>query len=849
MGGSMAGTREGRGRRILLDLTVFVLLLSLVAAVGWWDRAKIKTIQVGGLWNLALTRVRPTQLVPPTDERPLAYAPPAGSSDRAAPSGSPRPAAVPAGPTATPKVGPASPPRDERDTADGPPAPAGLPPKEPASGPPESPETAQPPPETDESPLAEITADGPATQTDDDPEEKEARAAERLRAALALYQLEQLEAARDELQALIADYPGTPAAAEAQRRLPEMESAIAARQCEDVLRLAAQAQGAGRFSGAREMLQAVIQGYPGSPAAGEAKSRLQVVIQAEEEQRSLAEAEARRKALAKKAEDEKAAAELLLQAVTARQKDDLPAAQRLLNQIAKDYPGTSAARDARRLEREVDEALEEWKAVQSLETAKLAHQEGRFTEARRLLERISQDHPNTPASKEAAKLILEVMASAREKGSSPVVKYREPAQPFRAAPPPRRETAGASVARDAGQRERDAAAEEEESNRALELAKAAQGEGRLDEARRLLARIPQDHPHTPAAKEASKLILEVMASAREKGSSAVVKYREPAEPFRATPPPPRETAGTSVARDADQRERDAAAEEEKSNRALELAKAAQSEGRLDEARRLLARIPQDHPNTPAAKEASKLVLEVMAAVRQKEDKSIVTYRAPAEPFRATPPPLRETAGASVARDAGQRKRNAAAEEEKSNRALELAKIAHGEGRLEEARRLLTRIPQDHPNTPAAKEASKLILEVMAAVRQKEDDSTVKYRPPSSAVPTTPRRSPVTEPPRESVVGSSRPARPSPPPGTSGSSVAGTRPGEREPTTVRFGGSRDPTPPPRATSPPASTSRVASAAPPKPPPATSMPNPDPNARNKIADLSAKFRESKGRDPSD
>jgi tetratricopeptide (TPR) repeat protein len=567
-----------------------------------------------------------------------------------------------------------------------------------------------------------------------------------------------------------------------------------------MLELAKLAHQEGRFTEARRLLERIAQDRPNTPASKEAASLILQVMAAARQQKD-----------------------------TAVVKYRAPAAPvRAAKPPRRDAAGVSSVPDAGG--RESDAAAKKEQSEQALELAKTAHQEGRFDEARRHLERLAQNHPNTPAAKEGSKLILEVMAATRQQKDTAVVKYRAPAAPVRAAPPPRRDTAGSSSVQAARGRERDAAAEEEQSNRALEHARTAHREGRFDEARRQLERLAQDHPGTPAAKEAANLILEVMAAARQQKEPAVVKYSAPAAPVRAATPPSRDTAGASSVGDAGGRERDAAADEEQSNRALELARTAHREGRFDEARRQLERLAQDHPRTPAAKEAGKLILQVMAAARQQKESTVVKYREPAAPVRSTPPRPRESAGTSTVRDAGGRERDAAAEEEQSNRALELARTAHREGRFDEARRLLERLAQDHPRTPAAKEASKLILEVMAAARQQKKPAVVKYREPAAPVRPTPPR------PREAA-------------GTLTVRKAGARErdaaAEEEQKLTKY---RDPAPTSRTPPPPqqevAKTSeRVPITDPPKTPPAAAVLTPDPKARDAVARYAEQLRRQK------
>ena len=452
----MADTNEGPGRRVLLDVGAAVLLVFLVAGVYWYDRAEIRMIGVRGLWNLHSLDTPASQLAATTGEDPrarLAHTPSAADPKPPRPLG---PAPKGLGRPRPATGGQSSRPSSPKATPDSPVPPAAESPAKPVQPPPV--------PAPEKKPLkTEITAAGLGSAAETQSIPPETAAAELLQAALVLHQLGDLSAARDELGALVEQFPGTPAAVEGRRRLPEIEAALAERQCEDVLRLAAETHAAGKLTETRQMLLAVIQGCPASRAVGEAKSRLQAVIQEEEEQRSQTETAARQRALTKQAEADAAAAQLLKQAIAAQEKEDLIESQRLLNLIAKDYAGTPAARDARRVERAVDAAQGEKKTAQMLEQAKLAHQEGRFTEARRLLERIAQDRPNTPASKEAANLILQVMAAARQQKDAAVVKYREPAAPVRPTPPRPRETASTSTVRDAGGRERDKAAGEEQN--------------------------------------------------------------------------------------------------------------------------------------------------------------------------------------------------------------------------------------------------------------------------------------------------------------------------------------------------------------------------------------------------
>ncbi len=199
--------------------------------------------------------------------------------------------------------------------------------------------------------------------------------------------------------------------------------------------------------------------------------------------------------LAKQGQHEEAASELLQMAVAARNKDALYDSHRLLNLITRNYANTRAADAARVLERDVDAAVKENEAAQSLEQAKLAHQARRFSEAQRLLARIKQDYPNTAASKEVAGLLPQVAASVRKQHEGVLMSAKAPP------PPP-------------------SPAELEESNRDLDMAKTAQREGRVEDAHRLFARIMKNHPNTPAADEAlnlnTKLNFEIMAAEEQK---------------------------------------------------------------------------------------------------------------------------------------------------------------------------------------------------------------------------------------------------------------------------------------------------------------------------------------------
>jgi TolA-binding protein len=758
-----ADTNEGRGRRILRDALVSISLVLVLASVYWYDRPELKTASIRGLWNLERTTASSNRLAAASGEDSPTGLTHTGATSRPTPRPASRPNEKGSAPRPSAPARPSGKSASSRETGRTPltaadDAAAKLVEAPPAA---DSRDGSQQPEDDvegftlDAESQAEPDAEtAPETDARMSAAAAEATAAESLRVASVLQRVGDLNAACKELRTLVASFPQTSSAAEARRRLPELEATLAERQCEDVLRLAAETQATGKIEEARQMLLAVIHGFPDSSAADRAKARLQAMTQAEQEQRVQAEAAAREQVAARQAASEAAAARLLQQAMAAEEKKDLAEAQRLLTLIAQNHAGTPAAQEARRVERAVDAAREEQRTAQMLEQAKLAHQEGRFREAQRLLERVAQDHPRSAAAQEAARLILQVMAAARDQSRPAVVTYREPATPFRASPPPRRDATGSSSVGDSERREPRAAADEEQSQQALELAKGAHQEGRFDDARRQLERLAQDYPNTPAAQEAARLILTVMADAREQSRPSVVTYREPAAPFRAALPPRRAADDSPPVRDSERRERNMAANEEQSQQALELAKTAHQEGRFDDARRQLERLAQNYPQTPAAREAARLILLVMADARQEQAAAVVTYREPA----ATPPSVaRPRPSATVGQPSVSQPRDAPDRLEQSKRALELAKTAHQEGRFDDARRQLERLAQDYPQTPAAQEAARLILLVMAAARQEKETAVIKYREPAAPV-TRPAAPPRPAPPTATVRDSQSPSR-------------------------------------------------------------------------------------------